>query len=147
MRYLSLYILFILVISLSATAQNRVLDFDGKGSYVTLPSDIYLDLEEATIEAWVLWKQITYYAQPIGFGKPWEMMGFNNEDTTRTLQFYIYDQQRRLFLIRIPEIFQTLRWYHLARVTGKDGMKLYLNGVVVEPIRSPGVFQRWGIRT
>ena len=75
------------------------------------------------------------------------MMGFNNEDTTRTLQFYIYDQQRRLFLIRIPEIFQTLRWYHLAGVTGKDGMKLYLNGVVVEPIRSPGVFQRWEIRT
>ncbi len=34
---------------------NRVLDLDGNGSYVELPPNIFNDLDEATVEAWVRW--------------------------------------------------------------------------------------------
>jgi len=131
MKYLSTAILVPLILTITAAADNLVLDLDGKNSYVQLPADIYLDLHEATIEAWVKWKKIVVYSQPLGFGKPWNTMAVNNWEMEPILQFYIYDQQRRLHLIRIPNILQTNRWYHLAAVTGSSGMKLYLNGVLV----------------
>src|SRR3989454_6853233 len=37
------------------TATNRVLELDGEGSYVELPPNIFNDLDEATVEAWVRW--------------------------------------------------------------------------------------------
>jgi hypothetical protein len=37
-------------------ATNRVLDLDGKGGYVELPPNIFNDLKEATVEAWVKWR-------------------------------------------------------------------------------------------
>ena len=69
MKYLSLCFLFILVISLSATAQNHVLSLDGDGDYVQLPSDIFNDLDAATIEFWAKWEAFQYYSQPVGFGE------------------------------------------------------------------------------
>ena len=36
-------------------AQNRVLELDGNGSYIQLPSNIFNDLTNATIEGWVKW--------------------------------------------------------------------------------------------
>jgi len=131
MKRFIIAVLVPLILTTTAAADNLALDLDGKNSYVQLPSDIYLDLHESTIEAWVKWKKITGYSQPLGFGKPWHAMAVNNWELEPTLQFYIYDQQRRLHLIKIPEVLQTNRWYHLAAVTGSSGMKLYLNGILV----------------
>src|SRR5215475_13959826 len=36
-------------------ATNYVLELDGTGGYVELPPNIFNDLEEATVEAWVRW--------------------------------------------------------------------------------------------
>ena len=36
-----------------ASITNRVLELDGNGSYVELPPNIFNDLDEATIQAWI----------------------------------------------------------------------------------------------
>jgi len=40
------------IFPLTASAQNRVLQLDGHGDYVQLPSDIFNDLDNATVEGW-----------------------------------------------------------------------------------------------
>jgi len=137
-------LLLITTIPLTAIAQNLVLDLDGKGSYVQLPKDIYLDLEEATIEAWVLWKEIGYFSEPIGFGSPWNVIYLSNKEYMPQLQFCIYDSKRRLHIIQIPNILKLGQWYHIAGVTGKGGMKLYLNGVLVGENSFSGSFSSVG---
>src|SRR5215203_4417357 len=39
----------------TATFTNRALKLDGTNSYVELPPDIFTNLTEATVEAWVRW--------------------------------------------------------------------------------------------
>lgn len=140
------FIIFLLIatISLTATAQNLVLDLDGKGSYVQLPKNIYLDLGESTIEAWVLWRDIGYYSEPIGFGSQWNVIYICNGAYIPKLQFCIYDSKRRLHLIEIPNILRIGQWYHIAAVMGEGGMKLYLNGVLVGENSFSGSFSSVG---
>ena len=38
-----------------AVRVNHVLELDGEGSYVELPSNIFNGLTEATVEGWVKW--------------------------------------------------------------------------------------------
>jgi hypothetical protein len=51
-----------------ATAQNQVLKLDGKDGYVQLPGNIFGQLEEATVEAWVKWEDWAPYSQWFAFG-------------------------------------------------------------------------------
>ena len=133
MKLLCVIILFMLVFTITATAQNRVLQLDGDGDYVKLPSNIFNDLDEATIEAWVKWEMFGHYSQPFGFGsgEKWRIMAVNNEDAGPNLQFYIYTNSGKLHLIQVRDILQLNQWHHIAAVSGKNGMKLYLNGVLV----------------
>ena len=66
------------------TGANRVLQLDGKGSYVQLPPNLLNHLNEATIEAWVKWHNFGYHSQPFGFGtvsSTWRVMGVNNRES------------------------------------------------------------------
>ena len=40
------------------SASNRVLRLDGQSGYVELPANIFNELSEATIEAWVRWDRL-----------------------------------------------------------------------------------------
>ncbi len=68
-------------------AANRVLELDGKGSYVELPPRIFDSLEEATVEAWVQWGDFPYYAQWYGYGSgaDWQVLGINQWDNQQIL--------------------------------------------------------------
>jgi len=121
----------------SVSEANRVLQLDGDGDYVQLPSDIFNHLDEATIEAWLKWEKFGYYSQPFGFGSAerWKIMVVNNVGKTNYgvphLQFYIYTSSNKLHLIRVDDILRLHQWFHIAAVSGKSGMQLYLNGVLV----------------
>lgn len=128
MKYFSAMILFSLMVPFAVTAQNRVLDLDGHGDYVKLPPNIGAGLEEATIEGWFKWKGFQDYSQPIGFGKAWHAMVVSNFSSTADLQFYIYTSGDDLHRIKVPGILQLDRWYHIAGMTGREGMKLYFDG-------------------
>ncbi len=66
--------------AITASAQNRVLQLDGDGDYIQIPSNIFNDLDEATIEAWAKWERLGMWSQPFGFGSSdeWQIMVVNN---------------------------------------------------------------------
>ena len=112
---------------------NKVLKLDGDGDYVQIPSNIFNDLNETTIEGWGKWEWFGYFSQPFGFGsgEKWNVMAVNNAENRSDLQFFIYLQRKLCGIIKVPQILLLGQWCHLACVSGKDGMKLYLNGVLV----------------
>ena len=91
------YLPFLLALSLLGTdavqavgtPPNNVLRLDGDGDYVHLPSDLFNDLEQATVEAWVYWGDLGYFTQWFGFGGglDFQAMGLNHEAYSTTLQF------------------------------------------------------------
>lgn len=141
LRYTFLTILFCFIFAPAAFTQNRVLELDGRDDYVELPSNIFNNLDEATIECWVKWKRFGYFSQPFGFGsgKKWQVMAINNGVNNRDLQFFIY-VRGRLHIIKISDILRLDQWYHLAAVSGKGGMKLYINGILVGQEQYKGSF-------
>ena len=136
----------LLIISFNALAlpQNRVLSLDGQGDYVQLPADMFNTLDEATVEAWVRWRDFQYFSQPLGFGKDGHTLAVNNDLTTNTLQFFIYDAHVKLHLIQQPDFLRLNRWYHIACTTGPGGMKLYVDGQLVGEDEFTGSFSSIG---
>ena len=123
------------------SAPNRVLQLDGHGDYVRLPGGIFGDLSEITVEAWVRWDRFGYFSQWFAFGtdEHFRGMGLNHEMTWSTLQFFIYDRHHKLYLHQAPGDLPTATWHHMAAIAGRDGMRLYLDGVTmaVHPFSGP----------
>jgi len=134
-------LLLFLFLASPALAQNRVLELDGQGSYVLLPAHIFDGLEEATVEAWVKWEDWGYYAQWFAFGTDvpttddlsvsWRTMGVNNVVNSPLLQFFIYTGHDSLRVLRTNANLPLGQWCHMAAVSGRGGMRFYLNGVLV----------------
>jgi signal transduction histidine kinase/CheY-like chemotaxis protein/ligand-binding sensor domain-containing protein len=119
--------------SVSAQQENRVLDLDGKGSYVELPSNIFTNVTEATIEAWVKWRSTEGYQRFFGFGEFLNDAGLGISPTgdTSTLQFFI-NQSTSLGQVLVGGgIVHLGEWWHVAASAGPGGMKVYLNGLLV----------------
>lgn len=112
-------------------AENRALKLDLEGGFVELPSDIFKDLDEATVECWVNWADYGYFCEVFGFGVADQMFGLNYSGHTQDLQFFIYDRTTALHLVSVPNILRWDEWSHVAAVSGPSGMKLYFNGVLV----------------
>ena len=114
-----------------AAADNSVLKLQTRGDYVLLPTDLFLDFEEATVEAWVKWEDFSYYSQWFAFGSGarFQAMGLNHGAWTRTPQFFIYDRQQLLHVASVPANLPKGVWIHMAAVSGPDGMHMYLNGI------------------
>ena len=111
-------------------AQNHSLHLQGDGEYVELPQDVFRNLEQATIEAWIKWDRCARFAQPIGFGNNRSSIGINQRLTSMDLQYYIYDRDGSLHLVTAPNILHLNQWMHIAATSGPGGMKLFVNGVL-----------------
>ncbi len=122
-------------------ATNRVLDLDGKDSYVELPPNIFNDLDEATVEAWVRWRSFptTEWSRFFSYGKQYQDTGIE-ASIEGGLHFFISEAQSRLTSIRVPSAIRTNEWYHLAAVSGRGGMKFYLDGAVIAATNYPGSY-------
>jgi len=146
-------------------ASNRVLSLDGTGDYVELPTGIFADLTEATVEVWVRWEKLSNYGQVFGFGSQARSMGVNTWENSNALQFFIYDESRSLHLVSTTHYYDydsaspfldtydrsrwagdllTGQWRHIAAVSGPGGMKLYVDGVLVAERNYEGSFAAVG---
>lgn len=125
-------LLLSLCLAVPLAAQNRVLELNGQESYVQLPGHIFDGLEEATVKAWVKWEAWDYFSQWFAFGvdDQWRAMGSNHFDATSTLQFFIYTGQEELYILRLAADLPLGQWCHMAMVSGRGGMRFYLNGVL-----------------
>ena len=130
-----------------AHAQNQVLDLDGHGAYVQLPAHIFDTLQEATVEAWVRWDDWAPYSQWFAFGTDdqWRAMGLNHFADSSDLQFFLYSGRvEGLSRVRLPTDLPLGQWCHMAAVSGRGGMRFYLNGVLVGSNSFEGSFAAIG---
>ncbi len=132
-RFLKFFVLFVCaVVSASdVRAQNRVLSLDGQSGFARLPDRLFERLDQGTLEAWVNWEEFWYYSSPITIGAPLHSFGFNNHEIHADLKFYAYSDQAVPRVAAAPNVLRRNQWYHIAGVFGRDGMKLYVNGVLV----------------
>ena len=119
----------------SRPASQRVLELDGTGGFVELPPDLFNTFEEATVEAWVRWDAFTGAEKRLfNYGGPRGDMSVFAEHDTAQLRFVVGDPSGRLadlHWIDVDDVVSAGQWCHVAAVSGKGGMRLYLNGVLV----------------
>ncbi|MBI2946886.1 MAG: hypothetical protein HYY23_04515, partial [Verrucomicrobia bacterium] len=141
---------FLLFGAVQGLAQNQVLDLDGQDSYVELPNNSFSDLEEATVEGWVKFQEFRRESRFCDFGTMGTGIYVTEVETTRTLRFVVQDKADVQTPDQKAEIENALRlgsWCHLAAVTGRSGMKLYVNGVLAGTAPHTGSFQSIGRNT
>jgi hypothetical protein len=144
-------LLLLLLLAAPAGAQNRVLYLDGDGDFVRLPSHIFNHLEEATIEAWVRWDDFGYFSHWFSYGSirsglrpDWALMGLNHQAEKSQLSFYMYVPSSAFALVSVDTDLPRGQWCHMAAVSGRGGMKLYLNGVLAAEHAFEGSFASLG---
>jgi signal transduction histidine kinase/ligand-binding sensor domain-containing protein len=114
-----------------AHGKDRVLEFDGGGGYVELPNNIFTNLDDATVEAWVKWDSSSTPQRFFSFGEFQRDMGIGQDPPT-CLYYYVSTEGTTVHTNSAPGLIQLRTWYHVAAVSGKSGMKLYCNGVLVD---------------
>jgi len=118
-----------------ATPPNRVLELDGTNSYVELPPNIFNDLTEATVEAWVRWDDFSgSWKRVFNYGEPHRDMSILTMGDSPRLSFVVAGPSGTgtdLHWIFVAAPLNPRQWYHVAGVSGPDGIKLYLNGTLV----------------
>ncbi len=115
-----------------APGPNRVLKLDGGTAYARLPANVFGSLEEATIEGWIKWEQFTRRARFFEFGKSGQAMWVETGDTNNPgLLFRIQNGQNSYEDVLASGALRAQKWTHVAAVSGRQGMRLYLNGVLV----------------
>jgi PAS domain S-box-containing protein len=123
-------------------ASGRVLELDGKNSAVELPPNIFNDLEQATIEAWVKFRDLS--------GSRFYSYGGDQQDlcvgrrtppfSGRDLDVFVAQGNGQVEEVVVSGIIQTDAWYHVAAVLGPGGMELHVNGVLTGTNASSGCF-------
>ncbi len=117
-------------------AQNLALQLDGEGSYVQLPPNLFTNLNEATVEAWVKWETFANYSRVFEFGAPWQSIDVFNVRHQPDLRFNVWPHYAKTspalqYKIEVPGILRSNEWIHIAAVSGPGGMLLYVNGRLV----------------
>src|SRR5262245_19565881 len=70
----------------AASNTNYVLELDGTGGYVELPPNIFNDLTEATVEAWVRWDEFgAVFKRVFNYGDARHDLSITSLDTGPTL--------------------------------------------------------------
>ena len=117
--------------NLVGQTQQRVLEFGAEDSCVELPSEIFNSLTEATVEGWIKWSPLGSWSRFFDFGRDRQAMVVGNFQSTSGLNFEIWDADNAQHAIVVRNLLRTNQWCHIAAVTGKEGMKLYFNGMLV----------------
>jgi hypothetical protein len=123
-----------------APVVNRVLELDGKGSYVEIPPDLFTNLQEATVEGWVKWENFGYYSRIFNYGNELLYVSVDNFERGPDLQFELHAKGADNTYVTARNILETNQWFHIAAVSGQAGMKLYLNGMLIRSERSQNSF-------
>jgi len=110
-------------------ATRSVLNLNGTKSYVELPPAIFTNLTESTFEAWVKWRSLEgRNRRIIDYGDAHDDLTLGTRGSR--LRFAVWGEGQVSQIIWEEELVPN-QWYHVAAVTGSDGMRLYLDSVLV----------------
>jgi hypothetical protein len=127
---------------------NRVLELDGNGSYVELPPDAFTNLMEFTIEGWVKWKRFARMSRFFDFTMANRSINARNQDNEveySVLGLVELRSDKQLTILKPFGLLPLRRWVHLAAVSGKDELKILVNGEVVSTSASYYAFVGAGL--
>ncbi len=110
---------------------NRVLELDGRKSYVELPANLFQNLTQATVECWVRFEEFVNNSRVFDFGVGNQQIYLSNHEQTSRLKHLLADPRRDRHRIEIAELWRLDRWCHVACASGPGGMKLYFNGRLI----------------
>ena len=129
---MELFCIINFILPVAVIVKNRVLQLNGGDDCFKLPSDIFNEFDDATVEVWVKRKR-----QQCG-GRNSEIFNFGAQErmailsSPPKLRFLIaVDKGKHEHRIEVKGILRLNQWCHITAVSGKDGMKLYLNGLMV----------------
>lgn len=135
--------LFGLTVSAQPSATNRVLDLDGTGGYVALPPNILDDLDEATVEMWVKWRSFpagnVSWSRFFSYGEEFHDTGIEAY-ASGELHFFLSEGKDGAKSVRVRGVVRTNDWYHLAAVSGPNGMQLFFDGALLATNSYTGSF-------
>jgi hypothetical protein len=112
---------------------------------VELPPNIFNDLTEDTVEAWVRWDDFRGpYKRAFNYGDALQDVSITTRADTANLWFVLGDTNQVLHGVEIPNVLPTQQWTHVAAVSGPRGAQLYLNGALVGTNEYTGSFAALG---
>ncbi|MSU64178.1 MAG: hypothetical protein EXS31_17605 [Pedosphaera sp.] len=117
---------------------EHVLELDGKDGYVELPAGIFDELTDATVEMWARWESMGPSSTLFDYGEDNAEMVIGQIDGGPHLRFRFNGSQRGGF--QVNELLRLKEWCHIAAVSGRGGMALYFNGVLVQRNELPYSF-------
>jgi signal transduction histidine kinase/CheY-like chemotaxis protein len=116
------------ILAQPASTTNYVLELDGTNSWVELPAGIFANLTNATVEAWAKVEDSFGLSRIFDYGKGYGDLGI----AVYPEGVYYWNLQP------VPSYGEhwvdsalAREWLHVAAVSGPDGMKLYLNGMLI----------------
>ena len=144
-----LHLLAVAPLHAQSGASNRVLELDGKGSYVELPVNIFNNLTNATVEAWVKWRWLLGGQRFFSYGSSMHDFSigldyFSEGRPGLTLGVCDSATFHRLTVIGI---LRKDEWCHVAATSGPGGMRLYFNGALLANNDFPYSFPNLGSGT
>ena len=122
-----------------AGTSNRVLQLDGVGSYVELPTHFLDELNEITVEGWVKWESFGPNTRFFDFGNGQRQLNVATGVNNGLLDMVVQGTPMMAYL-HAPAAVPLDGWCHIAAVAGKAGMQLYLNGALIGTNDYAGTF-------
>jgi signal transduction histidine kinase/CheY-like chemotaxis protein/ligand-binding sensor domain-containing protein len=120
--------------------ENRVFNLT-LGSYVQLPTNIFDDFTQATVEAWVKWlgtKDPFWWI--FDYGKDLGMNMFIGGYSSGVLRAGIFTGEGGGGAMNVTNVVKVGDWFHIAFVTGNGGERLFVNGVLMATNAFTGSF-------
>ena len=99
-----------------------------------LPPNIFNDLTQATVEAWVRWDDFSVtqiIKRAFNYGDAFQDFSITAYSDGPSLWFVMGDAQHVLHDVLVRNLLREHQWCHVAAVSGPGGMRLYVNGALV----------------
>jgi signal transduction histidine kinase/ligand-binding sensor domain-containing protein/CheY-like chemotaxis protein len=123
--------------SVPSKTGNRVLRLSSTNGYVELPPRVFEHLKESTLEAWVKWNSLRSFAPAYSYGEDGNNCYIGVPPYNGSISFSLWDAMKARHLVVTPTPVRVGAWNHIAAITSKSGMKLYLNGSLVATNSAP----------
>ena len=122
------FVLVFLLVAHADAQEMQAIRFDGFGSYVELPSGIFGEEQNATIEAWVKWEQFNEWSRVFDFGVEGNAVVVQNNKKSSQINFRIWDNDGKQHGVQAKNAVLANTWHHIAVVCGTGSMKIYVDG-------------------